>query len=106
MNREKQFAAELNALRTLCNESYSRVQQLNLLNSVGKHRFQDAEHQVVWESIRFLLPRGPISLSQLRVHLNNRGFPDTDVEKYFEPPMSAAVEREFSVSPAFGKPKP
>src|SRR6185437_3099670 len=30
-----------------------------------------------------LFPRGPITAQKLIIHLNNRGFPDTDIEKYF-----------------------
>ncbi len=44
------------------------------------------EHQVVFESIRFLLSRGTLTAARLAVHLNNRGFPDVDMEKYFPQP--------------------
>ena len=89
MNPEKQFAAERKALRTLCDESIARELRQNLIQSLGPRAFIDPEHQVVFESIRALFPRGPITVAQLRVHLNNRGFPDTDVEKYFQ---SAPIE--------------
>jgi hypothetical protein len=45
-------------------------------------------HRVVFESICALFPRGTITAEKLIVHLNNRGFPDTDVEKYFTPATS------------------
>jgi hypothetical protein len=32
-------------------------------------------------------------VGQLRVHLNNRGFPDTEVEKYFHSATSRGLER-------------
>jgi hypothetical protein len=83
MNREKQFAAELQALRTLCDESIARELRQNLIRSLGPGAFKTAEHQVVFESICALFPRGPISGTHLRAHLNNRGFPDTDIETYF-----------------------
>jgi hypothetical protein len=86
MNREKQHVAELRALRTLCDESIPRNLRQNLIQSLGPRSFADPEHQVVFESIVALFPRGPIRAEQLRIHLNNRGFPDTDVEKYFSSP--------------------
>ena len=85
MDRKTKFAAELQALRTLCDERVARNLRQNLIQSLGPRAFSEPEHQVVYESIRALFPRGPISMEQLRVHLNNRGFPDTDVEKYFQP---------------------
>ena len=92
MNRETQFATELQALRTLCDESIARKLRQNLIQSLGPHAFTNPEHQVVFESIRALFPRGPISAAKLRIHLNNRGFPDTDVEKYFQPARTGNIE--------------
>lgn len=85
MNPEKQFAAELQALTALCDESIARELRQNLIRSLGRRAFTIPEHQVVFESICALFSRGPISEEQLRVHLNNRGFPDTDTMKYFQP---------------------
>jgi hypothetical protein len=92
MNRETQFATELQALRVLCDEAIAREQRQRLMLSLDQHTFIDPELQVVFESIRALFPRGPISATQLRVHLNNRGFPDTDVEKYFLPAQAGSFE--------------
>ncbi len=83
MDRNEKIAADLQTLRALCNEATAREQRLALLQSLSPHDFLEPEHQVVFESIRILLQRGSVSLSQLRVHLNNRGFPDIDAEKYF-----------------------
>lgn len=85
MDREKQFATELRALRALCDEAIPRNLRQNLIQSLGSHAFKEPEHQVIFESIRDIFQRGPISVEQLRIHLNNRGFPDTDVEQYFQP---------------------
>jgi hypothetical protein len=92
MARKIQFTTELDALRSLCDEALSREDRQDFLVSLAPRAFADPEHQVVLESIRALFPRGPISLTALRVHLNNRGFPDTEVEKYFQPaaPTSAS----------------
>ena len=84
IDREKQFATEFQTLCKLCDEAFAREQRHNLLQTLEQETFLDPEHQVVFESIRALFPRGPITMAQLRIHLNNRGFPDTDVEKYFQ----------------------
>ena len=84
MDSETQFATELQALRVLCDETIDRDDRQRLMQDLSQHPFIEPEHQVVFESIRVLFPRGPISEAQLRVHLNNRGFPDTDVRKIFQ----------------------
>jgi hypothetical protein len=92
MDRETQFATELQALRVLCDEAIAGEDRQRLMQALSHHPFVDPEHQVVFESIRALSSRGSISVGQLRVHLNNRGFPDTDVEKYFLPAPSGNIE--------------
>jgi hypothetical protein len=82
MDRE-QVAAELQTLRALCDESVGHEERQRLLEVLGAGNFRRPEHQVVFESIRALFLRGRFSIAQLRVHLNNRGFPDIDVENYF-----------------------
>lgn len=84
MDHASQFADELQALRSLCDEASPRTARQKLLQSLSPQFFREPEHQVVFESIRALLSRGDFSVPQLRIHLNNRGFPDTDVEKYFQ----------------------
>jgi hypothetical protein len=74
---------ELTILRTLCDESASRELRLQLMESYARLAFATPEHQVVFESIRALFSRGPISAAQLGVHLTKRGFPDIDAREYF-----------------------
>ena len=88
MDRKTQLTAEFRALCTLCDESIARKLRQNLIDSLSPRKFADPAHRVVFESICVLLPRGPITAERLIVHLNNRGFPDTDVEKYFAPATS------------------
>jgi hypothetical protein len=92
MDRETQFATELEALRVLCDEAIAREQRQRLMQSLAQHVFVEPEHQVVFESIRALFPAGAISATRLRVHLNNRGFPDTDVEKYLRPARTGNID--------------
>jgi hypothetical protein len=94
MDRKTKLAAEFQALRTLCDESVPRNLRQNLILSLGPRAFSEPEHQVVFDSVRALFPRGPISQEQLRIHLNNRGFPDTDIEKYFQPAVAEQSGRD------------
>jgi hypothetical protein len=76
---------ELRVLRSLCDEGASRDDRLQTIRSLSPNFFTEPEHQVVFESIRALLVLGPLSEERLRVHLTTRGFPDTDVARYFPP---------------------
>lgn len=84
MDRAANSKNELQWLHILCCEATSREHQLELLQSLQDHVFQYTEHQVVFESVRFLILRGALSAERLTVHLNNRGFPDVDLKKYFQ----------------------
>jgi hypothetical protein len=88
VDRKTQLTAEFRALCTLCDESIARKLRQNLIDSLSPSKFTESEYRVVFESICALFPRGPITAEKLIVHLNNRGFPDTDVEKYFAPATS------------------
>ena len=81
--RVAQFEEELQLLRALCDEAASRERRFELLQLQQRHPFLDHEHQVVFESISFLVSCGGLSVDRLAVHLNNRGFPDVDLGKYF-----------------------
>jgi hypothetical protein len=91
VGRKIQFTTELDALRSLCDEALSREDRQDFLVSLAPQSFTDPEHQVVLESIRAIFPLGPLSQTTLRIHLNNRGFPDTDVENYFQPTAPTSV---------------
>ena len=74
--------SDLQVLRALCDESKPRHERRELLDSCAQRSFLEPEHQVVFESIRALFPRGAITAARLAEHLTRRGFPDTDAEKY------------------------
>jgi hypothetical protein len=84
MDHEQQISAELQALRALCREETPAADREQIIKSLSAHFFSNPERQVVFESLRSLLARGGVSPERLRIHLNNRGFPDTDVEEYFQ----------------------
>lgn len=82
------MAAELDVLRALCDRQSFVALRADLCRSLTAYKFADAEHVVVFESVRALLERGQFSADQLAVNLVNRGFPDTDMKTYFvaDPP--------------------
>jgi len=77
------LALELDVLRALCGGAGTTQQHQALSESLARYRFSEPEHQVVFESLCALSSRKEISAAVLGVHLNNRGFPDLDLEKYF-----------------------
>ena len=85
---------EIESLRMLCDGRTTQASRVELLVSLKSHPFLNHEHEVVFESICFLLPRGPILRERLTVHLNNRGFPDIDLDKYFSTTLADDVRRE------------
>jgi len=82
MNRKAQLEAEVQVLGTLCNRAGAREQRADIVSAFDRYQFLEPEHQIIFGSIRFLLVHDRLSTARLAVHLNNRGFPDVDVEKY------------------------
>jgi hypothetical protein len=78
--------AEIQILRTLCDEGVPREARLKLIESYAHKSFTEPEHQVVFESIRALFLHGAITPARLITHLTNRGFPDVDTRKYLSAP--------------------
>ncbi|MCU1340844.1 MAG: hypothetical protein JWN92_267 [Candidatus Acidoferrum typicum] len=82
MNRKAQLEAEVQVLGTLCNRAGAREQHADIVSAFDHYQFLEPEHQIIFGSIRSLLVRDRLSTTNLAVHLNNRGFPDVDLEKY------------------------
>jgi hypothetical protein len=80
----KRRDGELEVLRALANGKVNSARHRAVVAFLRDYDFLDSEHQVVYESVRAIAQRQPISASRLAAHLNNRGFPDIDLEKYFE----------------------
>jgi hypothetical protein len=83
MNREAQLTAEVQVLGTLCIREDPRDARAELVQVLEHYAFLEPEHQIVFESIRSLLLHDRLSNARLSVRLNNRGFPDVDLQKYF-----------------------
>jgi hypothetical protein len=82
MKLETQSVMETQILGMLCRELGSREERLEIMHSLQHYGFIEPERRVVFESLCLL--RGPLTPATLTVHLNNRGFPDLDVEQYFQ----------------------
>jgi hypothetical protein len=82
MDRAAQMLVEVQILGTLCNQESASERGTELVRTLEHYAFLEPEHQVLFESIRALLLQDRISSERLAVHLNNRGFPDVDLEKY------------------------
>jgi hypothetical protein len=82
MNRVAQLTAENQILGALCDREVPHDLRAELAHVLEHYAFLEPEHQIVFESIRSLLLHDRVSMANLAVHLNNRGFPDVDLEKY------------------------
>ena len=92
MIRAAQLTSEAQILGTLCSRAYSREQSAELVNILERYTFLEPEHQIVFESICSLLLHDRLSETRLAVHLNNRGFPDVDLQKYCEAALTSVDE--------------
>jgi len=82
MDRAALLLAEAQILGTLCTQAGTVEQCNELAHTLDGYAFLEAEHQIVFGSIRALLSHDRLSNAHLAVHLNNRGFPDVDLETY------------------------
>jgi replicative DNA helicase len=83
MDRAAVLVAEVQVLGTLCNQAGTSEQRAEVVCALNQYAFLEPEHQIVFESIRSLLSADRLSSARLAVHLNNRGFPDVDLERYY-----------------------
>jgi hypothetical protein len=82
MDRAAMLLTEVQILGTLCTQAGTVEQRNELAHTLDRYAFLEPEHQIVFGSIRALLLHDRLSNTHLAVHLNNRGFPDVDLEKY------------------------
>jgi hypothetical protein len=76
------LSVEVQILGTLCTQAGTVEQRIELAHILDRYAFLEPEHQIVFGSIRSLLLHDRLSNAHLAVHLNNRGFPDVDLEQY------------------------
>jgi len=95
--REAILQAEREILQALCRGTLEGSVKAAAMEILGSYTFQESVHQLVFETLREIPSDDPELLrAQLLVRLNNKGFPDLDLEAFFQPhALSAggAVER-------------
>lgn len=77
---------ELLALRGMCQGARDARVWDDGIRILNAHAFQDPVHGLVFETLREINTDDPrIIRGLLAARLTNKGFPDVDVEKYFQP---------------------
>lgn len=91
--RQRIIEAERNALRALCQGTAQGSVHAEGLSILAPYAFVDKVHQLVFDTLREILSADPeVIRAQLPSRLNNRGFPDLDVETFFKPHGLSAAE--------------
>jgi len=84
--RKEILVAERDVLRAMCQGTAERPVRSEGLAILRDYRFADSVHQLVFETLRQIPSDAPqIIREQLPVRLNNKGFPDLDLEVFFQP---------------------
>jgi hypothetical protein len=96
---QQAITLELEILRSLCTPQLSASSRDSILHSLAHHSWQDAEHRVVYESLRRVHGSTPAALrDELPAAATRLGFPDTDWSRYFAASrLTAAGEIEALV---------
>ena len=72
-------------LRFLVTATASQEVVRSILDRLRTHRFQSVEHQVLFECVASLHERGAGNFRELLpAHLVRAGFPEVDLERFFE----------------------
>ncbi len=84
--------AERNVLRALCQSAARSDVLARSITLLAHYRFREPAHQIVFDALRELGHRSGRQIRELlAVRLNNKGFPDLNLEPFFEPsPVSPA----------------
>ena len=78
---------EIRMLRLLCQLENPSPQRRALLDGLRTYRFHSLIRQVIYESLRELPPAPVAGLApELAAELTRRGFPDADLNPFFESP--------------------
>lgn len=78
---------EIRMLRLLCRLENPSPQKRSLLDGLRTYRFRNLICQVIYESLRELPPVPVAGLApELAAELTRRGFPDADLNPFFESP--------------------
>ena len=85
--------AERNLLRALCTGAAEASVLLEATETLASYAFAEPLHQIIFDVLVEIGPRDPcVVREQLAVRLNNKGFPDLDLETFFAPSSLTAGE--------------
>jgi len=78
--------AERTVLRAMCVGALGRTVWREGVDLLADYRFADNVHQLIFEAMREIQTDDPLIIRELLpARLNNKGFPDLDLETYFQP---------------------
>jgi hypothetical protein len=93
--QERTIAVERQLLAALCQGLLDQGRREELLRRLENHAFALPDHEVVFQALRKLSPIKPERLKEtLAVTVTRMGFPDADLDIYFEP--NALAEEDFA----------
>jgi hypothetical protein len=85
--------AERNVLRAMCQGVPGCDVLRDGLEILADHSFMDSTHQLVFDTLRELRAGNPqLIRERMPARLNNKGFPDVDLETFFAPQRLRADE--------------
>ncbi len=92
-SQQESLEAERTILRLLCQAGLTGAERAENMRLLSGYRFCDVEHQIIFESLQELRAAEPWTIrEQLFARLNNKGFPDMDLDWLFEPAKVAPAE--------------
>jgi hypothetical protein len=84
--RDKLIEAELDVLRAMTQGTPERAVRAEGIKILADYPFLVAVHQLIFDTLREIPADSPqVIREQLPTRLNNKGFPDLDLETVFQP---------------------
>src|SRR2546425_6436722 len=84
--RATKLEVERTVLRAMCVGALGRTVWREGVDLLADYRFADNVHQLIFEAMREIQTDDPQIIRELLpARLNNKGFPDLDLETYFQP---------------------
>jgi replicative DNA helicase len=91
--REKILEAERDILRAMVQGTPERSVWAEGVELLADYAFEDSTHQLIFDTLRELATADPALIRErLPARLNNKGFPDTNLEALFQPHNLTATQ--------------
>ena len=92
-SQQKLLEAERTILRLLCQAGLTGAERAENMRLLSGYRFADATHQIIFECLWELRAADRETIrQQLSARVNNKGFPDLDLDWLFEPARATPAE--------------